>query len=142
MTEHHFDTPRAGRAVRRDRLRPGRRHRRPTPTESRVELTGRHADEVQVVQLDGRDLRVIAPARRTGFFSADDDSLFATITVPTGSDLAVRTGSADLGVVGEIGSSRVKTGSGDVASTRSADPPASRPARATSRSRSPAPSSA
>lgn len=80
--------------------------------ESRVELTGRHADEV-VVELDGRNLRVIAPKRRAGFFS-NDDSLFATITVPTRSDLAVRTGSADLGVVGEIGSVHVKTGSGDV----------------------------
>ncbi len=80
--------------------------------ESRVELTGRHADEV-VVELDGRNLRVIAPKRRAGFFS-NDDSLFATITVPTRSDLAVRTGSADLGVVGEIGSGHVKTGSGDV----------------------------
>ena len=81
--------------------------------ESRVELSGRHADEV-LVELDGRDLRVIAPKRKAGFFSPDDDSLFATITIPTSSDLAVRTGSADLGVVGEIGSSRVKTGSGDV----------------------------
>jgi hypothetical protein len=81
--------------------------------QTRVELSGRHADEV-LVELDGRDLRVIAPKRKTGFFSSDDDALFATITVPTGSDLAARTGSADLGVVGEIGSSRVKTGSGDV----------------------------
>ncbi|MGH3347879.1 MAG: DUF4097 family beta strand repeat-containing protein [Nocardioides sp.] len=80
--------------------------------ESRVELTGRHADEV-IVELDGRNLRVVAPKRRAGFFS-NDDSLFATITVPSSSDLAVRTGSADLGVVGEIGSSHVKTGSGDV----------------------------
>ena len=80
--------------------------------ESRVELTGRHADEV-VVELDGRNLRVVAPKRRAGFFS-NDESLFATITVPSGSDLAVRTGSADLGVVGEIGSGHVKTGSGDV----------------------------
>ena len=80
--------------------------------QSRVELSGRYADEV-IVEQDGRNLRVIAPKRRTGFFS-NDDSLFATITVPSRSDLAVRTGSADLGVVGEIGSSHVKTGSGDV----------------------------
>ncbi|HEX6150117.1 DUF4097 family beta strand repeat-containing protein [Nocardioides sp.] len=80
--------------------------------ESRVELSGRHADEV-VVELDGRNLRVVAPKRRAGFFT-NDDSLFATITVPSRSDLAVRTGSADLGVVGEISSSHVKTGSGDV----------------------------
>lgn len=80
--------------------------------ESRVELSGRHADEV-VVELDGRNLRVVAPKRRAGFFT-NDDSLFATITVPSRSDLAVRTGSADLGVIGELGTSHVKSGSGDV----------------------------
>jgi DUF4097 and DUF4098 domain-containing protein YvlB len=81
--------------------------------QTRVELSGRHADEV-LVELDGRDLRVIAPKRKTGFFSSDDDALFATITVPTGSDLAARTGSADLGVVGEMARVAVKSGSGDV----------------------------
>lgn len=81
-------------------------------TESHVEITGRHADEVEV-SLEGRDLRIVAPRRRTGFFN-DDSSLFVTVTVPTTSDLAVRTGSADLGVIGEIGTSHVKSGSGDV----------------------------
>jgi len=80
--------------------------------ESRVEITGRHADEVDVT-LEGRDLRIVAPRRRTGFLS-EDSSLFVTVTVPTSSDLAVRTGSADLGVIGEIGDSHVKSGSGDV----------------------------
>lgn len=80
--------------------------------ESRVEITGRHADEVDVT-LAGRDLRIIAPKRRTGFFG-NDDSLFVTVTVPTGSDLVARTGSADLGVVGALSSAHVKTGSGDV----------------------------
>lgn len=81
-------------------------------SESRVEITGRYADEVEVT-LEGRDLRVVAPRRRTGFLS-NDASLFVTITVPTGSDLAVRTGSADVGVIGELGTSHVKSGSGDV----------------------------
>ena len=80
--------------------------------ESRVEITGRHADEVDVA-LDGRDLRIVGPRRRTGFLS-DDSSLLVTVTIPTTSDLAVRTGSADLGVIGEIGTSHVKSGSGDV----------------------------
>jgi len=80
--------------------------------ESRVEITGRHADEVDVT-LEGRDLRIVAPRRRTGFLS-EDSHLFVTITVPTASDLAVRTGSADLGVIGEIGESHVKSGSGGV----------------------------
>lgn len=81
-------------------------------TESRVEVTGRHAEEVEVT-LEGRDLRIVVPKRRTGFFGGDD-SVFINATVPTGSDLAVRTGSADLAVIGEIGSSHVKSGSGDV----------------------------
>lgn len=80
-------------------------------TESRVAITGRHAEEVEVT-LTGRDLRVVAP-RRTGFF-AGDASLLVTITLPTGSDLTARTGSADLGVVGQIAATAVKTGSGDV----------------------------
>jgi DUF4097 and DUF4098 domain-containing protein YvlB len=80
--------------------------------ESRVQLSGRHADEVEVT-CDGRDLRIVAPKRRTGFFTSDD-SINATIVVPSGSDLAVRTGSADLGVVGEVGGAHVKTGSGEV----------------------------
>ncbi|GAA1477036.1 hypothetical protein GCM10009623_14820 [Nocardioides aestuarii] len=81
-------------------------------TESRVEVTGRHADEVEVT-LDGRDLRVVAPRRRNGFFH-DDTSLHVTALVPTGSDLTSRTGSADTGVVGEVGVVVVKSGSGDV----------------------------
>lgn len=81
-------------------------------SESRVEITGRHADEVEVT-FDGRDLRIVAPRRRTGFLS-DASSFFVTVTVPTGSDLAVRTGSADLGVIGELGTSHIKSGSGDV----------------------------
>ena len=80
--------------------------------ESRVEITGRYADEVDV-SFEGRDLRIVAPRRRTGFLS-EDTSLFVTVTVPSSSDLAVRTGSADLGVIGEIGTSHVKSGSGDV----------------------------
>lgn len=81
-------------------------------TTSTVEVTGRHADEVEV-DLEGRHLRVVAP-RRHGGLLGNDASLFVTVTVPTGSDLTVRTGSADLGVVGEVSTTRVKTGSGDV----------------------------
>lgn len=81
-------------------------------TESTVEVTGRRAEEVDV-HLDGRQLRVIAPKDRGGLLG-HDTSLFVTVTVPSGSDLAVRTGSADLGVVGEIAEAAVKSGSGDV----------------------------
>ena len=70
------------------------------------------AGEVDV-SFDGRNLSIVAPKRRTGFFSGDD-GVNVTVVVPTGSDLAARTGSADIGVVGEVGSAHVKTGSGDV----------------------------
>jgi DUF4097 and DUF4098 domain-containing protein YvlB len=81
-------------------------------TTSTVQITGRHADEVEV-HLEGRHLRVVAP-RHHGGFLGNDASLFVTVTVPTGSDLTARTGSADLGVVGEVAATHVKTGSGDV----------------------------
>lgn len=80
-------------------------------TESTVEVTGKRADEVDV-HLDGRNLRVVAP-RRSGLLGRDD-SLFVTVAVPTGSDLAVRTGSADVGAVGEVARVALKSGSGDV----------------------------
>lgn len=81
-------------------------------TESRVTITGRDADDVEVA-LDGRQLSVLVPRRRTGFLGGDD-SLSIAVTVPTGSDLAVRSGSADISAAGEIGGCQVRTGSGDV----------------------------
>jgi DUF4097 and DUF4098 domain-containing protein YvlB len=79
--------------------------------ETTVEVNGRRAEEVDV-HLDSRHLRVIAP-KRSGLLGRDD-SLFVTVALPAGSDLAVRTGSADLGVVGEMARVAVKSGSGDV----------------------------
>jgi DUF4097 and DUF4098 domain-containing protein YvlB len=111
MTEHHFETHQPVALY----VETGAGEVDVTATEtteSRVEITGRNAEEVDVT-FEGRDLRVVVPRRRSGFFGGDD-SLFITVTVPTGSDLAVRSGSADLAVIGEIGSSHVKTGSGDV----------------------------
>ena len=81
-------------------------------TESTVEITGRLADEVDV-HLEGRHLRVVGPRNRGGIFGRDTD-LSVTVAVPTGSDLEVRTGSADLGVVGEMSATTVRSGSGDV----------------------------
>ncbi len=78
MTDYHFTTPEP--VALYVEIGAGQVDVTATDTgESRVELTGRHADEV-VVELDGRDLRVVAPRRKTGFFSSDDDALFATIT--------------------------------------------------------------
>jgi len=111
MTDHRFETPAPVSLY----VEIGSGQIDVTATEtttSTVEVTGSQADEVDV-HLEGRQLRIVAPRQRGGFLG-QDSSLFVTVTVPTASDLTVRTGSADLGVVGEIAATHVKTGSGDV----------------------------
>ena len=81
-------------------------------TESRVDVAGRDADQVEVEQ-SGKRISVVAPRQRAGFFGGDS-KLDVTITVPLKSDLAVRTGSADVRVTGTVGTTQIKTGSGDV----------------------------
>lgn len=111
MTEHHFHTPDPIQLSAEN----GSGQVRVTATETtetRVVLTGRHADEVQVTQLDG-EIRIVPPRRRTGFLGGDD-SLDIVVTLPVASDLSIRTGSADVSTHGPAGSVQVKTGSGDV----------------------------
>ena len=81
-------------------------------TESRVEITGRDADEVEVEQ-SGTRISVVAPRQRAGFFGGDN-RLEVSVTIPLRSDLSVKTGSADVAVNGTVGSSRIKTGSGEI----------------------------
>jgi DUF4097 and DUF4098 domain-containing protein YvlB len=81
-------------------------------TESRVDIAGRDADQVEVEQ-SGKRISVVAPRQRAGFFGGDS-KLDVTITVPLKSDLSVRTGSADVTVAGTVGTTQIKTGSGDV----------------------------
>ena len=81
-------------------------------TEATVDITGRDADDVMVTEDKGH-LSVVAPKRRAGFFQGDS-ALHMTITVPTASELMVKTGSADVTVEGSIGTSQVKSGSGEV----------------------------
>jgi len=81
-------------------------------TESSVEVTGEHSDEV-IVELNGDQLTVLAPKIRTGFFGGEPN-LFVTVSVPTGSELSVRTGSADVHASGTWGTTLVKSGSGEV----------------------------
>lgn len=77
-----------------------------------VEITGRDADDVTVTEDNGH-LSVVAPHRRTGFFQSDS-ALHMTITVPTASELMVKSGSADVTVDGTAGATQVKCGSGEV----------------------------
>lgn len=81
-------------------------------TESTVRIEGRDADEVEVHQ-DGRRISVIAPRHRGGFFGGDAE-LYVSVVVPTASNVAVKTGSADVTLDGDAGNTMVKSGSGDV----------------------------
>jgi DUF4097 and DUF4098 domain-containing protein YvlB len=81
-------------------------------TETEVDITGRDADEVHVEQ-SGRQISIIAPRQRAGFFNGDS-GLHVVVTVPTGSDLASKTGSADVTVDGALARCQVKSGSGSV----------------------------
>ena len=80
--------------------------------ESTVDVTGRDADEVTVTEDNGH-LSVVAPKGRAGFFQGDS-ALHLRISVPTGSEMLVKTGSADITVDGTVGATQVKTGSGEV----------------------------
>lgn len=111
MTEHHFETHspislyveigKGTVAVQAD-----------DTTESSVEVTGRDADLVHV-ELSGDQLSVVAPKQRTGFL-AGDSTLRFVITIPWDTDLAMKSGSADITVAGRVGTSKVRSGSGDV----------------------------
>ena len=89
-------------------------------TETLVVVTGRHAGEAEVTQ-EGRTIRVAPPRRRAGFFGSDD-GLDIEVTLPVGSDVAIRTGSADVRTTGPVGTAQVKTGSGDVEVGRNRGP--------------------
>jgi DUF4097 and DUF4098 domain-containing protein YvlB len=80
--------------------------------ETTVDVTGRDAEDVTVEQR-GNQVVVIAPKNRTGFLSRSE-SLAVHVTMPEGSELATKLGSADVTSTGRLGETRVKTGSGDV----------------------------
>lgn len=111
MSEYHFETHRpVGLFV--EIGRGSVRVLATDTTESSVEVTGRDAESVRVEQ-SGDQISVVAPKQRSGFL-AGDSRLDVTVTVPTDSDLAVRTGSADISVDGVVATAQVRSGSGDV----------------------------
>ncbi|WP_122818991.1 DUF4097 family beta strand repeat-containing protein [Nocardioides pantholopis] len=81
--------------------------------ETRVRVAGADARETTVEQTDGR-IEVTAPPRRSGFLSGAPLPLEVEIELPTGSDAAIRTGSADVTVEGAVRRLQVRTGSGGV----------------------------
>jgi DUF4097 and DUF4098 domain-containing protein YvlB len=111
MTHHSFSTPTPVHLE----LDNGSGHvvvRATETAETTVEITGRHADEVQVDH-DNETIRVRPPRPRLGFFSGDQ-SLDITVVSPVGTSLDIRVGSADVDVTGPVGRSRLRSGSGDV----------------------------
>ena len=80
-------------------------------SQSTIEVTGERADEV-IIEQDGRTISVIGPKQRSGF--RREPALNVTVTLPTGSQLVVRTGSANIAASGTFGLTELKSGSGDV----------------------------
>ncbi|WP_310961948.1 DUF4097 family beta strand repeat-containing protein [Nocardioides terrisoli] len=81
-------------------------------SQSTVEISGPRAEEF-TVELEGRRLTVLAPRHGVRIFGGND-SHQVTVTLPTGSDLTTRTGSADVDATGRLGAVRSKSGSGQV----------------------------
>jgi DUF4097 and DUF4098 domain-containing protein YvlB len=78
-----------------------------------LEVEGRHADEVEV-SFENNRLSVVAPKDSGGWFGGSDRELDVAVELPTSSNVAVKTGSADIQLEGQVNEVRVKTGSGDV----------------------------
>jgi DUF4097 and DUF4098 domain-containing protein YvlB len=110
MAEYRFETHRPVHLV--TEIGRGSVHVTATDTtESQVLISGRDADLVEVHQ-DGNRLTVRGPRQRSLF--GGGDRLDVEVTLPTGSDVAVRTGSADVQLVGTIATGQLKSGSGEV----------------------------
>lgn len=111
MTTHRFETARPVRLV----AEIGKGAVKVVATETAetvVEISGGGADEVRVQQ-EGDEISVIGPRERDGFFGRDIH-VEVTITLPAGSQIGVRTGSADVKLVGSVGATQVRSGSGDI----------------------------
>jgi DUF4097 and DUF4098 domain-containing protein YvlB len=109
--ERTFDTPEPVRLY----VELGRGEVRVDATETtttQVTATGAHADEVDVAQ-DGRQISVVGPKQR-GLFGGSDPEITLTITVPLGSELVTKTGSADQRITGTVALVKAKSGSGDI----------------------------
>jgi len=80
--------------------------------QTEVEITGDGADDVTVEQR-GDEVHVTAPPRLGGLFSGRS-GLDVHVSLPTGSRVVTKLGSADLTATGELGTVSLKTGSGSV----------------------------
>jgi DUF4097 and DUF4098 domain-containing protein YvlB len=78
-------------------------------TESFVRVEGKHAEDV-IVEQHGDSITVTEPGRGRIF---GDNALRVDVVVPTESNPAIRTGSADIQVEGRAGHAQLRSGSGD-----------------------------
>lgn len=77
-----------------------------------VDVSGRLAEEF-VVEQRGDQIVVLGPRNRGGFFNGSDKAS-VHVTMPSGSALATKLGSANVTCSGRLGETRIKTGSGDI----------------------------
>jgi DUF4097 and DUF4098 domain-containing protein YvlB len=107
--DYHFDTP--GRPHVHASLGAGRICVRASDRDTTdVVVTGPDAEETRVEQRGGA-IAITAPRPRGMFGRGGVD---VTVEIPTGSDLKVKTGSADATLTGDLGSVLVQTGSGGI----------------------------
>lgn len=107
--EHHFDTPVPTRlyavvGAGRIEVRAGERDT------TDVVVTGQDAEETRVEER-GDGIVIVAPRQRGLFGRGGID---VTVDLPSGSDLRIKSGSAEVVVTGDLGAVSVQTGSGAV----------------------------
>jgi DUF4097 and DUF4098 domain-containing protein YvlB len=111
MTTHRFETRQPVRLV-TEIMKGSIRVVATETAETVVEIAGHDSDEVRVGQ-DSDQITVIGPKQHDRFFGSDT-RLDVVITLPVDSHVAVRTGSADITLVGTMAVIHLKSGSGDL----------------------------
>lgn len=108
MPEYHFETHSPVNLI--VEISKGNVHVECTETsDSVVTVEGKNADDV-VVEQRGDTITVLEPGRGRIF---GDNALRVDVTVPDTSNVAVKTGSADIQVEGRAGQVQLRSGSGD-----------------------------
>lgn len=77
-----------------------------------VTVDGKDADDATVEQR-GNQIVVLAPHKKAGLFSTSSE-LTVHVTLPTDSEIATKLGSADVVGTGRFGTTKLRSGSGDV----------------------------
>jgi DUF4097 and DUF4098 domain-containing protein YvlB len=112
MTDYHFETNRPVRLF--AEIGKGSVTVAATDTtETHVEVTGRDAEQVLVRQ-EGDQITVVGPKQRGVISFGNSNGIDVVVTLPAHSDVAVRTGSADVTITGTVATAQLKSGSGDL----------------------------